>query len=199
MATTHLIFDLETLGIKERETVILSLGVVAFTFEGNETYDDIIKHGFYRKINATTQLKDKRPVDQGTIAWWKTQSEDAQKLAFLPSPEDIDVKQAFRECAQWIKTSTNYDFKNSWVWSRGIAFDFPKIEFQFDDAGIDSPINLWKARDIRTMIDCLTGSSSGFYKMDNEPSNFVKHHCLHDAAHDAAVMKEIFYKLSNKD
>ncbi len=197
MAVTHLVFDIETLSVKERSSVILSLAVVPFTFEGNESYDDLISKGFYRKIDAMSQLKSGRAKSKNTIEWWQSQSHEAQLNGFLPNPdEDVNVYTAFRECAQWIKNETDYDFKKSWIWSRGAAFDFPKIEYNFDDAEIDSPVNFWMVRDIRTMIDCFTGSIKGNYVMRNEPASFVKHHCLHDAAHDAAVMREIFANLS---
>lgn len=196
MQYTHLVWDLETLGIKEADTVILSMAVVPFKFGSNESYDDMLAKGFYRKIDAKQQLKAGRSKNQDTIEWWKKQVPEAQANAFLPSATDIPIEQAFRECAHWIKTQTDYDWRNSWNWSRGTYFDFPKIEYNFDVHGIKTPFNTWMIRDIRTMIDCFTGSSNGQYIMTNEPANFVKHHCLHDAAHDAAIMQEIFNSLS---
>lgn len=189
-----LIFDLETLGIKERNTVILSIGIVAFDIETISSFDQLVANGFYRKIDPVAQLKNGDAYSKETMEWWAKQSPKARALAFEPSKEDISVEQAFREAADWIKKS-GYDYKNSYVWSRGTAFDFPKIEYRFDQIGV-MPINLWKVRDIRTAIDIMTGSTNGIYELDSEfLPNFVYHHALHDCAKDAVAMQHIFSKV----
>lgn len=194
MNKTHLYFDVETLGVKESNTVILAVACVPFTFEENKTYDEYIKQGFFRKVIAKDQILNGDSKDLSTVEWWRSQPLEAQKNSFLPSSIDIPVKQTFIELADWIISETNYDKRNSWVWSRGVAFDFPKIEYRFDQVAkeIDCPINTWMIRDTRTMIDCFTGSTNGQYKLKQEPKNFIKHHCLHDCAHDVVIMKEIF-------
>lgn len=198
MNTTHLYFDLETLAVKEPNTVILAVACVPFSFAERKSYDDYVNAGFYRKVEAKSQILAGDSKCLNTIKWWQSQDISAQKNAFLPSKDDIDVKQAFIELADFIITKTDYDKKNSWIWSRGVAFDFPKIEYRFDQVAneIDCPINTWMIRDTRTMIDCLTGSKNGQYRLKKEPTNFVKHHCLHDCAHDVVIMKEIFDKLN---
>lgn len=198
MNTTHLYFDLETLAVKEPNTVILAVACVPFSFGERKSYDEYIAKGFYRKIQAKPQILAGDAKNADTIKWWQSQPIEAQKNAFLPRADDVTVQQAFLELSDWIITETDYDKRNSWIWSRGSSFDFPKIEYRFDQIAseIDCPINTWMIRDTRTMIDCLTGSKNGQYKLKQEPTNFVKHHCLHDCAHDVVIMKEIFDRLN---
>ena len=171
MSYQHIVIDLETLGAYDQDTVILSFAAVPFRFEDNDSFDSLLKRGFYRKINAIEQLKNGRTKEENTVDWWKQQCHEAQANAFLPAAGDM---------------------QHSWVWSRGIAFDMPKLESAFHYAGIDNAVNFWMARDIRTYIDLLTGSERGQYIMEHEPKEFIKHHCLHDCAHDVAIMQEIY-------
>lgn len=192
---THIVVDIETLGVSDVNTTILSIAAVPFRFGEVTPYDELIKTGFYRKLNAADQLKRGRSKEKSTIEWWQSQSKEAQLNGFLPTKDDVTIDQALRELAYWVRTQTEYDFRNSWIWCRGLDFDKPKVDAAYQFVGIDTPFNMWRWRDIRTMIDVLTGSNNGKYIMDNEPDNFVAHHCLHDAAHDAAVMQEIYNKL----
>lgn len=188
--SVDLVFDLETLAVKPRSAVILSLAIIPFTLDKVEDYADIVKRGFYRKCDAIAQLKAGGMKEDDTVAWWREQSEEAQRNAFLPSNDDILVQQAFLEAIDWIK-QTDYSFKDSHIWSRGVAFDFPKIEYRFDQVKEgDDPVNYWRVRDIRTFVDCLTGSSNGIFKQP-EPQGFIKHHALHDCARDVLMMQTI--------
>lgn len=186
----HLIFDLETLG-KKSSSVILSLACVVFRFEDDEGFDDYIKSGFYVKFNPIEQLKSGRTTDKDTITWWKSQEPSARKIT-MPSDDDVSVKEGLTKLVEYIRKS-GYDWKHSYCWSRGNYFDFPIIENVFEQYGIALPFNIWKIRDIRTMIDVMTGSGNGDYELKNGyPKNFIKHNCLHDAAIDIMKMKEIF-------
>ena len=196
MQRQHIVVDIETLGVSDTNTTILSIAAIPFRFGEITPYSELLKNGFYRKLDAADQLKRGRTKESSTIDWWKKQNHEAQKNGFLPSPEDINIDQAFRELKQWVST-TDYDFRNSWIWCRGLDFDKPKIDKSCEFVGIDSPFNTCRWRDIRTMIDCLTGSINGKYILEKEPDEFIHHHCLHDAAHDAAIMQEIYAMLES--
>ena len=190
---THLMFDIETLGTRER-SVVLTLACVPFTFEDvSETYDDIIANGFFVKFDAKEQIKTfQRVTDADTIAWWKNQSDEAKRFSLPPSADDVSLEKGCADLRAFIK-GTNYDFKNSYIWSRGCYFDFPKIEDLYRDLNQKAPFNGFKIRDTRTMIDVLTGNMRGEYDLrDGMPTNYIKHHALHDAAFEAVRMKEIF-------
>lgn len=195
----HLSFDLETLGVKERNTVIASVACVPFYLEELNTFDELLKRSIFIKINCKQQLDAGDAFSPDTLDWWSKQPVEVQEMSIKASPEDMNVGDAFRVLNAFIR-DTKYDEKNSFVWSRGIAFDFPKIEYRFDEVGV-MPINLFKARDVRTYFDTLTGLNTGYYTNDYIESEvkpkMKKHHALHDAVADAIAMQQIYNELFN--
>lgn len=192
---THLMFDIETLGVRER-AVVTTLACVPFTLEDDKTYKQHVKDGFFVKFDVKEQIsKYARVTDPDTISWWKGQSNEAKKNSILPSENDQTLADGCSALRRFIK-GTDYDFKNSFIWSRGCYFDFPKIEDLYRDLGEKPPFNGFKIRDTRTMIDVLTGSLRGDYNLEGgTPDGFVHHHALHDCALEIAKMKEIYKSL----
>lgn len=194
--TTHLMFDIETLGVREH-TVVTTLACVPFTFEDEVSYTDLVNKGFFAKFNIKEQIKTyKRTTDAPTIDWWKRQSDEAKFNSITPSDNDVTLLEGCTALRKWIKT-TDYDFHNSFVWSRGSYFDFPKIEDLYRDLKENAPFNGFKIRDTRTLIDVLTGSLKGDYTLENgAPKGFIHHHSLHDAALEVAKIKEIYKSMT---
>lgn len=193
---THLNFDLETLG-KKSSSVVLSLACVAFTFEDDTPYSQYVLDGFYIKFDPIEQLRMGRTTDQDTINWWKEQSEEARGVT-KPSKDDVSVEKGLAMLREYIN-GTKYEWKNGYCWCRGNYFDFPMIEDLHEQVGAKLPFNTWKIRDIRTMIDVLTGSDRGKYELrGGVPKEFVAHHALHDTALDIMRMKEIFQSMSGE-
>lgn len=187
--------DLETLGLREN-TVVLSLGVAAFRLDAESTndFDRYIETGFHVKFSVKDQMQTwNRSTDASTIEWWKKQDKEAQKIV-KPSVEDVTMADGLAMFTDWVK-SIDYRWGKSYTWTRGLAFDIPKVEHMYYQAGMKLPFNSWMARDTRTFIDILTGVSNGQYEPDGGfPKNFLKHDALHDAAMDAYRMTEIFQK-----
>jgi hypothetical protein len=194
---THLCFDIETLGMHEN-TVILTLACVPFIFEQLRTFTDYLKDGLMIKFDATEQLNVyKRTVCKRTIDWWKMQGIEARKASVFPSSEDMTVKDGLQLLSDFIKKS-GYSYGQSYVWSRGTYFDFPKIENLYEDANLKLPYNGYKIRDIKTYVDIFLGRNDGQYDSTvPTPDGFVKHNCLHDAARDASGMTQI-YSMANE-
>lgn len=189
----HLSIDTETLGMREN-TVVLSIGCVAFQLveNGPNDYERYVRDGFHVKFSVKDQIVNhKRTTDQSTIDWWKQQEPEAQKI-LKPSDHDVDMATGLEMFNEWIGKS-GYNWRKSYVWSRGTYFDFPKIEHMYVQTGIKCGFNTWKIRDTRTFIDILTGDESGQYEPKGGfPKSFIKHDALHDAAMDAYRMTEIF-------
>lgn len=195
--SSNLIIDLETLGTREG-AVVISLGATLFDFEnGKNDFDSYIENGFHVKFDVKDQVRNyKRGIEDGTLAWWKEQSAEARKI-LVPSDEDASMLEGLEMFNAWLRAS-KYDFKNSYVWSRGTYFDFPKVESMYDQLNLKCGFNTWKIRDVRTFIDVLVGVDNGKYEPQNgTPRNFVPHDALHDAAMDAFRMVEIFRLNSN--
>jgi len=86
----------------------------------------------------------------------------------------------------------NYDFKNDFIWVRGAAFDPPIIQSLFYDFNFKNPMNFWKVRDIRTLIDISTGSRNGLLELKYTPEWIVKHNALHDCILDYLRIKQLY-------
>lgn len=196
--TVHINFDTETLGLYEN-AVVTTLACCAFTFEDNISYDELVRSGFFTKFSSMEQLKVyHRDTTQSTIDWWKQQSEEAKVHSIKPGPKDVSLVTGLTRLTEYIKNS-GYNWKKSYVWSRGNAFDLPKIESLYRNAEMDLPFNTFRVRDTRTMIDFTTGSDNGNYNLrDGEPKSFVKHHALHDTALDCARMIEIYHTMAGE-
>jgi len=198
MSVVHINFDTETLGLYEN-AVVTTLSAVPFTFEDNTPYDELVRQGFFVKFKIVEQLKVYgRETTQSTVDWWKQQSEEAKVFSIKPSADDVTLVEGLNSLTAFIKES-GYDWKKSYLWSRGNAFDFPKIESLYRNCGLEVPFNTFRVRDTRTMIDCLTGSENGYYRLrEGQPKSFVKHHALHDAALDCANLIEIYQTMANE-
>lgn len=189
----HILLDVETLGIREN-AVVLSLGAVSFRLEPGQRndYDSYVLDGFYVKFDVKDQVRNYgRKIEEDTLNWWKRQGATAREV-LKPSVDDVAMADGLAEFNAWIRDIDGFKFKDSYVWSRGTNFDFPKIESMYHQANIRSGFSTWKVRDVRTYIDILTGSDRGVYDVRETPNNFVAHHALHDAAMDAYRMVEIF-------
>lgn len=190
----HLIFDIETLGMREN-TVILSLACVPFTFEEHECFEVFLTRGFFVKFDVKDQLKNlKRTMSPATIDWWKTQSKDAREMNLLPTEGDVTLFNGLNALSRFIE-KTDYNYKQSYVFSRGTYFDFPKMEHAYEvSCGLPVPFNTWKIRDVRTFIDIFAGVNDGSYDVRFcKTDSFIKHDPLHDAAMDACRLNELYY------
>lgn len=195
MSTTHFTFDLETLGIRQT-SVVLSIACVPFQFENPKPFKELVKAGFYAKLSVEDQVrKYGRTIDDDTVAWWKSQGPEA-KAILKPSDDDLPMKTALKQLRQWLDSQDVS--RDSYMWSRGNSFDFGKIEDMYANIGEKEPYNPFRVRDIRTMIDCLTGSTNGKAKAQSDRTGFVAHNALHDAANDSATMTDIFQALAGE-
>jgi hypothetical protein len=153
------------------------------------------------KFNVEEQLKVfHRSMTTDTVEWWKKQSKEARDANLKPNPSDMTAVKGLT-CLNKFISNTGYSYKQSYVWSRGTNFDFPKLEHFYEDcAKLTLPFNTWKIRDTRTYIDILCGTDTGKYELKQGMlDNFVAHNCLHDAALEAAKLNEIYYYINEQD
>lgn len=187
----HLFFDVETLGLYEN-AVVLSLACVPFYLNKITSAVVLADRGFYVKFDADEQIKTfGRKTDKSTLEWWKKQSEDAKKISVTRYTTDQSLRAGLTKLSDFIEQS-EYDPKNSFVWSRGNYFDFPKIESLYREVGLPMPYNGWMIRDARTFFDLLGDTTGNGYVWYNKPQSLVKHHALHDAAFDAWSMTKLY-------
>lgn len=191
---THLLVDLETLGMREN-TVILSMACVPFVFENHQCFNEYLTQGFFVKFDVKEQIqKYKHSIDIDTIEWWKKQNQSAKNLNLKPSKGDQKLKDGLIALSRFISQS-GYNYKESYIFARGSYFDFPKLEYVYEvSCDLKVPFNTYKIRDVRTYIDIMAGVSDGQYNVRFcDTKQFIKHDCLHDAAMDACRLNELYY------
>lgn len=193
----HILVDLETLGTHANNSVILSCAAIVFSFEEFKTFDDLVPKAIEVKFSVAEQVQIyNRILEPETVEFWKKQDEHLKKRYITPSKQDVGLIEGLEKIADYAYLNS-YSPKNSYIWSRGIAFDIPKFENMFLDrekrTGKKCPFNFWKARDSRTFIDILTGSTDGKYEVTyNSKTEFEKHNSLHDCCMEVARMLEIY-------
>ena len=208
----QLLIDIETLGSRD-DAVIASFAATVFNFnEKDATYADILDRTFYVKLDIKDQIsRFKRTTDSGTIDWWKKQPREVREMSIIPSADDVKVDEMlcmFRDFLEHNK----FDYYNSYTWTRGIAYDIPKVE-QLIKAVADAEtpnlfnnnfdgyiknkdkylLNNFRARDVRTFNDVVGDVNDGKFELPTgRPAEFIEHHAKHDAALDVMRMLYLF-------
>lgn len=189
----HLCIDLETLAFCDN-AIITAIAITPFKFtEKDVTFDELVARTFYVKCDIRSQKALGRVADKSTIDWWKSQPLQLQKISSLPSPDDVPIQDAFDKMCKFVK-STEYDFKNSYTWERGMGFDTNKLDTLTRQLEARSVMNYWRAREIRTFNDLVGDVISGKWEVpENEyPKNFIEHYAKHDAAMDTFRLIKLF-------
>lgn len=207
----HLAVDIETLAWSET-SVIATLGATMFHFknDANLTYQEVLDKTFYVKLDVKDQIRRfGRTTDKDTIEWWKKQPLEVQEMSIKSKDDDVKLDDMMVKFKEYLFLN-NFDFYNSYIWTRGIAYDIPKLESSFkrvaddenknsyncDFVGYVKPkdkyiINTFRARDIRTFHDLVGDVDNGKWELPSgRPDEFVEHHAKHDIALD--VMKLLY-------
>lgn len=204
----HIAFDLEALA-KSETGVITSISCIVFNFKEDKdlSYDEILNKTFYAKLNIPDQIQRfNRTHDKETLTWWKSQPPIAQELSIKQSPNDIQIDTAFAAIRKYLNKN-DYNFKKSYVWTRGNSYDIPKLQDtirvlnegnnnftkNYNDDTTNNErnmINTFMARDIRTFSDIVGDSEMGKIELSKDlmPSSFIEHHAQHDIALDVYKM-----------
>ena len=184
---TDFIIDMETLG-KDDKSVILSIGVLAVPEEPVYDLIELVRHGYYAKLNRDQQIKAGRTADKETIEWWKNQGKSA--LDVFANTNLKDICQAQLEIRAFV-FENGYSKKDSRIWSRGMIDQRWWQSLCKTCQEINSDINdflpFWIWRDTRTALELLTGDPN-CASMVNE-SLMIKHHALYDCAADCIKLQ----------
>lgn len=95
------VWDYETVGPSPNGKVI-ELSYVPFVDDPHNppTFAELVARG--RKYKFDLRNQPDRIADQGTIAWWKQQSEEARQI-LKPSPEDLELYAGHRQFFEDLK------------------------------------------------------------------------------------------------
>ena len=184
------IYDFETLGQNQKDSVVLSFAMLSFSekryLEDPYTYDELVDSCKYIKFDVDEQVtKFHRLISLETLEWWNSQGEKAKKQ-MRPSKYDKSIVEFYEfivnncECPKIKKSYT-----------RGNTFDPMFLQYLMADTGHQDPFHWRTIRDTRSTIE---GMSFGM-DLDNGftpgelVSKFVKHDPCHDVAMDVMRMQ----------
>ena len=165
-------FDLETLDVKP-SAVILSLGAVKF--DPRQQGIDPNAERLSLRIDIDSQSTIGRTISEDTIAWWATQSKEAQDAAF-GEHDRVSLEEAVEQFHKFVWNSER-------VWSQG-SFDVNIMEHLYTNLGKPYAWQYWQVRDSRTLFDFVDGA------MDR-----TKHH---NAVEDAIAQAEAVQRALRK-
>lgn len=186
--STHLVYDIETLSLREN-AAILSIGIVPVDFSKDFDYQDLIDNAFFVKLDARDQIERLgREKDEDCINWWKKQDRDVIRSQVKPSEDDVTLEEGLKQAGQFMSNLEGYKRKTSWVWTRG-GMDAMVTEHACHHVGRSPIFPFWVIRDVRTAIDLMAGTDNGYCQVDATLPEVTKHHPVHDCAYDAMMIK----------
>lgn len=181
MAFNCVMHDAETLGTYA-DSVIMSLGAVAFNLETGEIDDA----GFYASISVDSNLSYGRQITEDTLIWWFKQKPQAQAVFH---EQKVSLEAALTQYRDWLHSKFPKS-SDVTVWANGADFDTPMLSHAFRQIGIDTPWEFWNSRCFRT-YKTLPGARAIPNTMQG-----VKHNALFDAVsqatHVCAIHKGLF-------
>jgi hypothetical protein len=184
------IYDFETLGQDQKNSVVVSFAMIAFSEKRYlyepYTYEELVDSCKYIKFDVEDQVTNfGRKINKETVDWWNSQGEEAKKQ-IRPSKEDRSILEFYEfvinncECPKIKKSYT-----------RGNTFDPMFLQYLMSDTGHQDPFHWRTVRDTRSMIDGMSFGmdlDNGFTPGDLT-SKFVKHDPRHDVAMDVMRMQ----------
>jgi DNA polymerase III epsilon subunit-like protein len=173
---SDIMIDLETLATSP-DAAILTIGAVRFDPFGRER-ERAEMTSFYAKIDIDSCHELGLVTSDDTIAWWASQSQEAQDAAFDP------------EGRQHIRDVFNDLYKFCWgakrVWSNGASFDVVICEHVFHKLQKAVPWKFWEIRDVRTAFDL---------GINPQRPPITAHHALEDAWNQAVGIQNVYNTL----
>ena len=179
----NLMIDLETASRKEN-AAILSWAMVPFSLDGRPTKETV----FHKTVSLTSCFLAGMDIEKETQEWWMKQDPVAKFRLCSMSGEDI-VSVAY-DAYTWMESlSGTYDL---YIWSRGLDFDIPKIEWCFNRF-VERPLPYKYSHkmDVRTVLR--------FAGVDQSQFEFkgVKHCAADDCMHDIRMVQEAYIARMN--
>ena len=183
------IFDVETLG-KKSDAAILSMACIHFDVDKKPTPEELKTNAFFVKLDAQDQLKRlNRTISKSTIDWWAKQCLNVKNKSFFPKPDDVKLEQGLEMMRVWSKQFGN--IKKEWVWARG-NLDQLVLDDAEEQLQTEPVFHYSRWRDVRTAIDFLYESDSGYCKVDYndfDPAlHITKHDPVDDCIYDVMMM-----------
>ena len=171
-----IMLDIETLATSP-DAVVLTFGAIKFDpFNPSIQMSD----GIYFRINVDEQIDLGRRVDEGTVAWWGTQSAEVREEA-LGETDRASLEDFTKALNKFVVGATR-------IWAQGPVFDIVILENLYRQIGKPAPWQYYAIRDSRTLLKALG---------DDRKGGTLLHNALADAVSQAEAVQSAVkrYKL----
>lgn len=175
-----LMIDMETRG-QGPGCIILSLGAVFF-----DPTSGAIGDSFSQVINKASSVALGLIEDDETVAWWRKQSPEAQRVLAEVETSPHTVRDALTAFADFIHDRVGANAVR--VWGNGADFDNAILAHTYGLLGMKAPWRFWNNRCFRTLKTIGKG-------VEQPPRLGVHHDALDDARHQAIWACSIFANL----
>lgn len=154
--------DIETLSTKNN-ALILTIG--AIKFKRYEEFKELKNmETFYIRVDIKSCKSLNMHVDDKTLEWWESQSEDAKYEVFINKDRN-HIKDALIKLSEFLKG-------HKYIWANSPSFDCIILENAYVLCGLEIPWKFWNLRDCRTIYD--------LGKINLKSVSVVKHNALDD-------------------
>ena len=187
------VLDYEMIG-PSPHGIVVELSYVPFLDDPHNppTFQELITKG--RKYKFDIKKQPGRIKDAKTIAWWKQQDKEAQKILY-PSADDLDLYEGHKRFLEDLKTDGVSRWQ-SFDYIRGPEFDRPILNSVIREmtGELDTfetmPFVFWNSRDVRTAIEnrLLARGVTTTPLRRGMLDGFIQHDSIHDCAKDALML-----------
>ena len=163
-----IMLDIETLATSP-DAVVLTFGAIKFDpFNPSIQMSD----GIYFRIDVDEQINLGRRVDEGTVAWWGTQSAEVREEA-LGETDRVSLEDFAKALNKFVVGVTR-------IWAQGPVFDIVILENLYRQIGKPAPWQYYSIRDSRTLLKALG---------DDRKGGALLHNALADAVSQAEAVQ----------
>lgn len=176
--------DMETVSLKENAG-LLSIALVPFRISKQVDVPFDGRAPFYCAIDLASCFMAGMDM-VGCQEWWMKQ--DPKAISCILSMVKVPVVKAINEAYRYLsELAEQYELV---MWSRGMDFDFPKLEWCFNKF-VEKPLpyHYWNKRDVRTLV-----KEMGINEEDFEFEG-VKHNSMDDCFHQIRLVCEAYRKI----
>ena len=193
MQPLDFLYDYETIG-PSPNGIVVELSYVPFLDDPRKPpmFSDLVAKG--RKYKFDIKKQPGRVKDADTIAWWKQQDPEAQKILF-PGAEDLGLFEGHNQFFADLKEDgiskwQSYDYCRGPEFDRSIMNDICRQIAGKTNTFDVMPVPFWNSRDVRTAIEnrLLVRGMTTCPLRKGMLDGFVKHNSIHDCAKDALML-----------
>ena len=170
--------DIETLSTRPW-SVILTLGAIKFS-PWNDDVDQT--RGLYIRPDVNEQLTMDRHVQDETVAWWATQTEEVREEA-LGEDGRVSISDMLDQLNRFLVGADN-------IWCQGPAFDIVILEDLYRQVGRPTPWQFWQIRDSRTLFSV--------HGDPRDKNRHGAHNALIDCYYQARAVQDIYKSVGIK-